>query len=106
MSLPETMNAIFDIHIPDDWEVDAKGKTGIYLVGGKPDPHDQDLWQATRGKWMLDIGSGMGHFDAGFLCQVVDDRNWEDPVEKLWLDTHVEVQAWVDRWVRRFSAMT
>lgn len=98
--------AIFEIHIPDDWRVDEKGKLGIHLEGGRPDPTDEDLWQACRGKWILDIGAAREYFGASFLCQVVEEFNWEKPVECLWLDTHMEVQAWVDRWVRRLAAMT
>lgn len=98
--------AIFEINIPDDWRVDEKGKLGIYLVGGRPEQRDEDLWQACRGNWILDIGAARDQFKASFLCQVVESFNWEQPVEYILLDTHMEVQAWVNRWVRRLADMT
>jgi len=90
------------ILIPDTWIVDPKGLLGIDVdEHGRPAPHDEDLWQASKGTWLLDVGASRGYVGTAFLCHVIQEHDWRQPIEKVLLDTPGEVQAWVNRWVRR-----
>lgn len=63
------------------------------------DPDDEDLWQASKGEYVLDIGS----WDGIYRCRVIRNHNWEEPADDVIYKTLNDAIKWGKERVRRLT---
>lgn len=63
------------------------------------DPDNEDLWQATCGDYILDIGSQAGKF----RCRAIRHWRWEEPVDEVTFSSAAKAFGWANNWMERLA---
>lgn len=77
------------IYLPEGW---AQFGEGIFET-----EDDEDMWQARRGSYTIDVGT-CGKL---FKCRMIRDMKWEHPADEVMLRSVGEVTGWIYKWVEK-----
>jgi hypothetical protein len=97
--------------LPDGW-TSVGVLPEVDLVSSEPTPDQlhsltEDIWQARSagGRYTLDVGWYPDLDPSGrFVCLVVQDENWEEPIERFETRSATAVVTWVRAIVPRYAA--
>lgn len=79
------------VELPKGW---TTNEHGLYVVPAN-EHWPEDIWQASKGEWTIDVG-GVND-PAGYVCRVIKDRDWENPVDQQEIKRAEDVVKWIER---------
>ena len=79
------------VDVPEGWTCHSRT-----LISPPWDGDDEeDIWQATRDGWCVDVG-GDNRLNM-YVCRVVKDADWVNPVEIKHIKDPNEVVEWISK---------
>lgn len=80
-----------------------KGWKGEGRLPSPDEHHREDIlqWCRADGKLLIDVG--WSRDTKSFICLVILDENWDEPVEEKWLTNIAIVEKWLEAAVLKHS---